>query len=643
MSLTCPTCRATYSEDTAYCPVDDTALLPEEAFANADAGLEPGTMIGEYRIERKLGEGSFGAVYAGIQPLIGKRVAIKLLHKRMSSEPEVVARFIDEARAVNKIGHRNIIDVFSFGVFNGTQHYFIMEYCEGMTLGQLLQQKKRLTPAEALPILRGIADGLDAAHQANVTHRDLKPDNVFLVRIKDNQYFPKLLDFGVAKLAKEDKSQQTATGIAIGTPRYMSPEQCRGKNVDYRSDIYSLGCVAHEMLTGKPVFDADSMVDLLFMHTTESPPPMSTVLTTLPPELDAPVLEMLAKRPSGRPSSAGAAVNALGEAIRLMRNSKSSIPPVNSSMGTAATVRAPLMGSPTLNGTDVARTVPNEPLRPIGETPTQIDETIPATRKSLTDFDIAQAQTGQLAPDSGNTEISSGPPILSQMPATLASTPLAGAVIDPVPDIKIVGASEVARSAAGIRPPPSSIVGGVSRKNAAIGIAGLVALVVAGGLYWRRPFNPQTALTQESAEPSQSTKMLPPEPSTITVRASVKPADAHIFVDGRNVGPASSAIILPREAKQHTLRFEKKGYMPQTMYVTAEADKQIGLITLVASPAASASASASAAPRASASASALASAKKAGTAATTKTAPTSTTKKTNKELLRPQELSGGNK
>src|SRR5688572_17632669 len=119
MSLTCPTCRVTYPEGTMSCPVDTSPLLPDEAFAHADTNIEPGTMIGEYRVEKKLGEGSFGTVYAGVQPLIGKKVAIKLLHKRMSSEPEIVTRFIDEARAVNRIGHRNIIDVFSFGVHGG--------------------------------------------------------------------------------------------------------------------------------------------------------------------------------------------------------------------------------------------------------------------------------------------------------------------------------------------------------------------------------------------------------------------------------------------------------------------------------------------------------------------------------------------
>jgi eukaryotic-like serine/threonine-protein kinase len=632
MSLTCPTCRTTYPEGTVYCPADTTALLPEEAFANADTTLEPGTMIGEYRIEKKLGEGSFGAVYAGIQPLIGKRVAIKLLHKRMSSDPEIVSRFIDEARAVNKIGHRNIIDVFSFGVYGGTQHYFVMEFCEGMTLGELLQIKKRLTPSEALPILRGIADGLDAAHAAGVTHRDLKPDNVFLVRIKDNQYFPKLLDFGVAKLAREDASQQTATGTAIGTPRYMSPEQCRGKNVDYRSDIYSLGCVAHEMLTGRPVFEADSTVDLLFMQTTEPPPSMSSVLPGLPLELDAPVLEMLAKRPSGRPSSAGSAINALGDAMRFIRASKPSIPPANPTGGTAATVRVPVADTGVAIAGEIARTIPNEPLRAPTDVGTYIDETIPATRKSLTEFDFGQAQNEQSSPDSGNTEIASAPPILSQVPATLASTPLAGAVVDHVPEVKIIGAREIARPPAGARPTTTPTIGGVSKKNAAIVLVGALTVLGAMGLYLLRPKTPPTT-TQEAAVPSQTTKILPPEPTTITLRVAVKPAGARIFVDTRDVGAAGSAIVLPREKKEHAVRIELKGYESQTMWVTAEADKQLGPIVLAPLPAPSASASAAA--------SALASAKKAAPATSTKTVPTSSSKnKLNKELLRPKEFGG---
>jgi len=607
-------------------------LLPDEAFANADLPLEPGTMIGEYRIEKKIGEGSFGAVYAGVQPLIGKKVAIKLLHKRMSSEPEIVSRFIDEARAVNKIGHRNIIDVFSFGVYGGTQHYFVMEFCEGMTLGQLLHLKKRLSPMEALPILRGIADGLDAAHQAGVTHRDLKPDNVFLVRIKDNQYFPKLLDFGVAKLAKEDASQQTATGVAIGTPRYMSPEQCRGKKVDHRTDIYALGCVAHEMLTGKPVFEADSTVDLLFKHTTEQPPPMSSIWPNLPPELDTPVLEMLAKRPLGRPFSAGLAINALADAIRMSRTSKPSIPPTSAATS-ADTVRVPIVDAPQIIPNDPARTVPAEPLR----TPDDLQharDSVPATRKSLTEFQIAEAMTAQIPPDSGNTEIASGPPVHSQVPATLASTPLTGAVVDHIPEVKVLGAHELTRTVVGTTPPGTSGIAGLSRKNAIILAIGIVALLGSGILYLRRSQATPTSTTVESV-PSQTPKVVIPEVSTITLRATVTPADARILVDGRDVGGAGEAIVLPREKKEHAVRIERKGYESQTMWGTADTDKRLGPITLLIHalpPVASASAST----------------KKPGAAPsgkpTTSATTSATTKaKLNKDLYRPKELGGTKK
>ena len=136
MSQTCPVCRVTYSDAISVCPADGSTLLPQAAFADADATLTPGTMVGEYRVERQLGSGSFGDVYAGEQPLIGKKVAIKVLHRKMSSDPAMVSRFIAEARAVNRIRHRHIIDVFSFGLLDGRQHYFVMELLDGLTLGE---------------------------------------------------------------------------------------------------------------------------------------------------------------------------------------------------------------------------------------------------------------------------------------------------------------------------------------------------------------------------------------------------------------------------------------------------------------------------------------------------------------------------
>ncbi|MDC3961647.1 serine/threonine-protein kinase [Polyangium jinanense] len=332
----CPECREGYEDDVPVCPAHGAALVSPDFFPTDDT-LEPGTMVGEYRIDRKIGGGTFGDVYAGEHPLIGKKVAVKVLNRRFASDPEAVSRFIAEARAVNKIRHRNIIDIFSFNTLPGGRHYFVMEYVEGQTLAALIQQKRRLPIPTALQIAQGVASALDAAHEAGITHRDLKPENVFLAAERDGSHFPKLLDFGIAKLMDDDVAHKTGSGVLLGTPLYMSPEQARGKKVDARSDIYSLGVMIHEMLTGVVPFAGDSAMDVVLKHDTEPPPAMASVCPDLPPALDAPVLAMLEKRPRNRPASAGEAVAALVAQAALLELVPR--PPLPSSVESA---RAPL-------------------------------------------------------------------------------------------------------------------------------------------------------------------------------------------------------------------------------------------------------------------------------------------------------------
>jgi serine/threonine-protein kinase len=275
-------------------------------------------MVGEYRIESKIGAGGFGTVYRAEQPLIGKVVAVKVLNRAYSANPQMVSRFVSEARAVNQIRHRNIIDIFSFGVLDDKRQYFVMEYLDGMPFDAYVKSRGRLPPEEAIPILRQIAKALDAAHAAGIAHRDLKPENVFLAMDGDGAAFPKLLDFGIAKLLGESTSSghKTRTGTPIGTPYYMSPEQCLGKNVDHRADIYSFGVMTHEVLTGKIPFDAEEMMSVMMAQMSTPPPPMSSVCPDLPPALDGPVLRMLAKAPEDRPASVADGLEALALAAR---------------------------------------------------------------------------------------------------------------------------------------------------------------------------------------------------------------------------------------------------------------------------------------------------------------------------------------
>jgi eukaryotic-like serine/threonine-protein kinase len=314
---TCPKCRTRYDDEQTECSRDGSTLVPDHTFANTDREVTPGEMIGDYRVEKKIGEGGFGAVYSALQPVIGKPVAIKLLNRQFSSNPEMVSRFIAEARAANQIRNKNIIDIFGFGALPDGRQYYVMELLEGMTLDRYLAERGRLLPTEAIPLLRGVARALDAAHAAGIAHRDLKPENIFLEVDEDRGVSPKLLDFGIAKLLGDSSAEhRTRTGAPIGTPHYMSPEQCRGLKIDHRTDIYSFGVVAFQLLTGKLPFSGDSYMDVMLQHASSAPPMLSSLCPDLPGALDSPIAAMLAKPPEQRPGSAGLALEALAEAAR---------------------------------------------------------------------------------------------------------------------------------------------------------------------------------------------------------------------------------------------------------------------------------------------------------------------------------------
>jgi serine/threonine-protein kinase len=267
--------------------------------------LVPGTEVGGYVIDGKLGEGGMSVVYAATHPLIGKRAAIKVLSARDSLG--AVERFVQEARAVNQIGHPNIVDVFQFGVLPDGRHFLIMELLVGETLGRALARRGSLPLAEIVEILEPTCRALEAAHEKDIVHRDLKPDNVFLVDVRD-QVRPrvKLIDFGVAKLLVDDtRLEQTEMGDVVGTPRYLSPEQARAApEIDHRADIYSLGVMLFVMVAGEPPFVADQTERLLDMHINHAPPRVRSVAPAAPAALDELVDRMLAKDPDARPTLA---------------------------------------------------------------------------------------------------------------------------------------------------------------------------------------------------------------------------------------------------------------------------------------------------------------------------------------------------
>jgi serine/threonine-protein kinase len=281
--------------------LEDSSNL--DPFAGLD--LEPGDSVGEYVIRHKLGEGGFGAVYEATHPVIGKRAAVKVLHSQYSADEAVTSRFVAEARAVNQIRHKNIVDIFSFGDLPDGRHYYVMELLEGVPLDVYLDNTGRLSIEECLSILHLIAKALGAAHEAGIAHRDLKPENVFLEIDDEGNVQPKILDFGMAKLLAPNTVtvHKTRSGAPMGSPRYMSPEQCLGVAVDHRTDVYAFGCMAYRMLTGVPPFDASSALELMMAHVSTPPAPPSSHGTDINPDFDGLVLKMLEKQPGDRPQT----------------------------------------------------------------------------------------------------------------------------------------------------------------------------------------------------------------------------------------------------------------------------------------------------------------------------------------------------
>jgi len=283
----------------------------------ADPFIGRDILNGQFQILQKIGSGGMGAVYKALQPEMNRMVGVKILHPKLANRKDLVSRFRREARAMSQLSHPNTTKVFMFGELEDGSLYIIMEFLEGKNLNQTVRGEGPFPMERALPVLIAVCGALDEAHKAGIIHRDLKPENIFLVQSAGLRDYPKVLDFGLAKVTERElrpgSVMLTQEGMVFGTPEFMSPEQAQGKTLDARSDIYSLAVILYEVLTGKLPFDAKTPMEYIQAHVTKPPISLDERVPgkKFPPGLAGVLTRALEKAPEKRFASAAAFAQAL--------------------------------------------------------------------------------------------------------------------------------------------------------------------------------------------------------------------------------------------------------------------------------------------------------------------------------------------
>ena len=493
------------------------------------------TTIGNYRLGRTLGEGGMGVVYEAEHVTMRRRAAVKVLRAELMRDPQTVQRFFNEARATNEVRHPGIVQIYDCGTLDDGAPWLIMELLEGETLAARLSRLGRISPAVAVGLAAQAASVLAAAHLAGIIHRDLKPENLFLVPdpgVAGGERV-KVLDFGIAKLGRAGAagSLRTVTGVVMGTPVYMSPEQCRGtKQVDARSDIYSLGLIVYQMLAGEPPFLSDGIGELFDMHMNVPPRRLDERNVDVGAALAAVVHQMLEKDPAARPQTMAELHTALPEAAA---------------------------------GAAKAKAGPSRPADPRPPTKTPHPGIAAGMPAAASSWPLARGT--QFLPESRPA----GPP-----PRTTTTT-LSAAT------------SERETVARPVRPRAVSLALGLAVLAGLGGVAVWRLRSAAAPATHNAPSDPDgppsqqvaarpvaTATETTAPRDDQAPPPPPPAPAPVTVEIITAPVGASV-VDverGRVIGTTPFAQTFPRGEDEIRLRLERKGYQPRTVKLVPARD-----------------------------------------------------------------------
>jgi len=560
-----------------------------------------GQQIGSYTVLHLLGRGGMGEVYLAQHRRVARRAAIKVLVPELSQNAVVLDRFFNEARAASLIRHPGIVEILDCDLYLG-QAYIVMEFLEGESFGGYLYRTGPLD--EDLPFFYGVsaavASAVGAAHAMGIVHRDLKPDNVFLhlPAAANPTAVVKILDFGIAKLAQQDGvPSQTGTGVLLGTPAYMSPEQCRGAGrVDSRSDIYSLGCILYEALTGGPPFVREGFGDLIVAHVSEPPPPLAQRVAGIAPELDGLIQRMLAKAPEQRPQTmeeVGVALRACARAagLNLDEPLRGKIPVERPPEKIESAATQPAAGSVGPSGFDTAPLGPTPRGRQAGGSAPIVASAVPLegsgragaglSGRVMAPSSVEGSQAASAIPSvpglaAGSTRVLVEPvnrrPEGSRSTTTFSSTAaevvvkrprgigrwaaVAGGVA-----VAAVGAIVIVGLRPSAAPAPSSPGEAVAPAHAA----------PAPALPSPPPTAPERTPAAGAGEPSPT-----PAPETVRIEVQGASPETTAEVDGK---AASLPVELPRGPQVHRITLRAPGVPPRTLEIDGTRDRIVDMVT----------------------------------------------------------------
>ena len=541
----CPLCDK--QMDAELCAECNVPTIESSVFEAPEEAIHSGMVIaGRYKVIRLAGRGAMGSVFEATQLSMDRRVALKTLQKNLISDQKLVKRFYLEARAASQLDHPNIVRIFDFGIDDGTKvPYIAMEYLEGGDLSDSIESIGAMTERESCRLLAQVAKALVAAHEKQIVHRDLKPDNINLRTLADGDQHAKVLDFGIAKVlhgGSDSLKSLTGTGMTMGTPLYMSPEQIRGEKVDFRTDLYALGCILHELLTGQRPYSSDERMGIFMQHISADVPVLPEVLVNQKPPSQALLVlhrTLLSKKRADRPESTSAVAKILTACSRGDEIDAISV------LGVEPTILEGL-------GTSDQQQVSTEPVSNIGTENTMAAPALGTTPSSAVETAEADADLDELPGSSGSGKKALGLAVIG-----VAAAAAAAMFLMPSEEPKPTEAPSTKVAAAAPESPEAPAAKKVAKAE------------------------PVEAIEKpKPAEPAVAPK---PELPAVVFRIETTPPGATVREGATSLGNSPVELMIAEGVPSRTLDIEMRGHKMKTVKVD-RAQKNPLKVVLEANP-----------------------------------------------------------